>query len=151
MKEKPNILENYQELMIQFGFIVLFSTVFPPAALFSVISNVVQIDAQLSNMQYTRRFKAEVSDGIGTWMYCISTLCQMSIIMNCATIYFTSAVLERLFVKEKHDAHHKELADWSTKDFLLFVVLVEHVMILLKMALEQAIDDVPPTVVAGER
>lgn len=37
--DKPNILLFYEELVKQFGYIVLFSGIFPLAALLSIISN----------------------------------------------------------------------------------------------------------------
>lgn len=43
MKEKPDILANYMELVVQFGYIVLFSEVFPLAAFMSIISNYIQM------------------------------------------------------------------------------------------------------------
>ena len=39
MSDKPNILLYYEELVKQFGYIILFSGVFPLAALLSIISN----------------------------------------------------------------------------------------------------------------
>jgi hypothetical protein len=42
MSEKPNILDQYMELVIQFGYVVLFSEVFPLGALMSFISNAIQ-------------------------------------------------------------------------------------------------------------
>ena len=41
MAEKPNVLDQYMELVIQFGYIVLFSEVFPLGALMSLISNAI--------------------------------------------------------------------------------------------------------------
>tara|TARA_B110000305_G_C19302344_1_gene569773 strand:+ start:274 stop:546 length:273 start_codon:yes stop_codon:yes gene_type:complete len=43
ISEKPNMLDYYMELIIQFGYIVLFSEVFPLAGLMSLISNSLQI------------------------------------------------------------------------------------------------------------
>jgi len=37
----PNILEQYMELVIQFGYIVLFAEVFPLGAVMSLISNYI--------------------------------------------------------------------------------------------------------------
>ena len=90
VNEKPNILEYYMEIVCQYGFIVLFTSIFPPAALMSAISNWVQIKNQVNNMGRIRRFKAEVSDGIGNWLQCIQVLSQLSIMVNCAVVYFTS-------------------------------------------------------------
>jgi len=39
IKTKPDILMHYMELVVQFGYIILFSSVFPLAALMSLISN----------------------------------------------------------------------------------------------------------------
>ena len=49
---KPNILLFYEELVKQFGYIVLFSGIFPLASLLSIISNGIQVSSQISNMQY---------------------------------------------------------------------------------------------------
>lgn len=43
MSDPPNILLFYEELVKQFGYIVLFSNVFPLASLMSYISNGVQV------------------------------------------------------------------------------------------------------------
>lgn len=39
MPDKPNVLLFYEELVKQFGYIVIFSGIFPLAALLSIISN----------------------------------------------------------------------------------------------------------------
>lgn len=39
MEEKPEMLECYMELVVQYGYIVLFSVVFPLASLLSLVSN----------------------------------------------------------------------------------------------------------------
>lgn len=72
--EKANIIGDYMELIAQFGFIALFSEVFPPASLCSFVCNFIQMASQINNFKYTRRFKAEVGNGIGTFMECIEIL-----------------------------------------------------------------------------
>ena len=42
-------------------------------------------------------------------------------------------------------------AGWDLTSFFLLVVVVEHVMILLKMLVEQLINDTPAAVIRGER
>lgn len=74
MCDPPNILLFYEELVKQFGYIVLFSGVFPLASLMSYVSNGIQIRSQIANLQYQRRFKAEVSNGIGNWLGCLENL-----------------------------------------------------------------------------
>ena len=43
--DKPNILLFYEELVKQFGYIVIFSGIFPIAAFLSLISNGLQVDS----------------------------------------------------------------------------------------------------------
>ena len=95
---KTNILDNYMELIIQYGFIVLFSTVFPPAALLSCFTNYIIIRSSMNNFTYIRRFKAEVSNGIGNFMDCFEILTKLSIITNCGTIFYTSRRFRKIFV-----------------------------------------------------
>jgi hypothetical protein len=90
--EKPNIMQYYNELVIQYGYVVLFSVVFPLGAFMSLISNHIKFKSQVKNLKYFRRFKAEVSNGIGSWMTCLDQLSQISVYLNCMTLYFTSKV-----------------------------------------------------------
>ena len=92
------VIDCYMELVAQFGFIVLFSEIFPPAALFSLICNNIQITSQIDNFSYERRFKAEISNGIGEFMNCLEILVKFSIISNMGTLFFTSRTMIRLFV-----------------------------------------------------
>ena len=62
------------EMVVQFGYIVLFSVVFPLGAFMSLINNHIKIKSQVKNLRYFRRFPAEVSDGIGSWMTSLETL-----------------------------------------------------------------------------
>jgi hypothetical protein len=41
--DRPNILESYMELVVQFGYIVLFSVVFPLGAFMSLVNNHIKI------------------------------------------------------------------------------------------------------------
>ena len=41
--ERPNILESYMELIVQFGYVVLFSVVFPLGAFMSLVNNHIKI------------------------------------------------------------------------------------------------------------
>jgi hypothetical protein len=94
MSDNPNILLYYEELVKQFGYIVLFSGIFPLAALLSIISNGIQVSSQIKNLSYLRRFRAESSFGIGDWLDHLESLCFAAVIINCYATYFTSNVYE---------------------------------------------------------
>ena len=74
MSDPPNILLFYEELVKQYGYILLFSQVFPVAAIMSFISNAIQVRSQIKNLTYQRRFRAETSNGIGSWENILSSM-----------------------------------------------------------------------------
>lgn len=150
MTEKPEMLDCYMELVVQFGYIVLFSEVFPLASLLSLISNGIQIRSQIHNLKYMRRFGAEVSNGIGSWMTCLQTLSQISIYLNCATVFFTSKVYYKIFV-EGDDEISAITVGWDMTKFLLMVIAVEHSLLILKVFIEQTVEETPYFVVRGQR
>ena len=87
--EAPSILENYMELVIQFGYIILFGQIFPLGALFSYFSNEIQIYSQVDNLIYMRRPMPEVADNIGHWMGALETLSNLSVATNAILLYYT--------------------------------------------------------------
>ena len=144
------------ELVVQFGFIVLFSSVFPLAALMSLISNFIQVKSQTNNLQYQRRFKAEVSNGIGTFLNCLQIMTQLSVMINSGIIYFTSRTIKKWFLDneqhiEKVELHSPINRGWELVNFLVLVIVVEHGMLIIKIFVEQVINDTPEFVVHGER
>ena len=63
-----------------------------------------------------RRSKSEVSSGIGSWMMCLETLAQLSIITNCATVYFTSKIYYKMFVADAFEKDNKIGAKYIPKE-----------------------------------
>lgn len=167
MSDPPNILLYYEELIKQFGYIVLFSSVFPLAAFMSYVSNSIQVKSQIQNLKYQRRFKAEVSNGIGNWLNCLENLCQLGIIVNCAGVFFTSKIYMHIFVSEndnKMNDYQKHVLDatknhsdlrlstgWAPLNFFIVIVIIEHILLILKVVMEYFIDDVPDKLTRGER
>lgn len=90
-------------------------------------------------MKYTRRFKAEVGNGIGSFMDCLEILTKISIMSNCAMLFWTSKYFKALFVSvyapgtapEKKFEHVTAMTEnYTLTDFLQLVIYVEHVIIL---------------------
>ena len=61
-------LDDYLEMFLQFGYVSLFSSVFPTAALWALVNNIVEIRTDAFNMVhvYQRPF-AQPTAGIGAW------------------------------------------------------------------------------------
>ena len=61
--------------------------------------------------------------------------------INAGIIFFTSKVYKRLFVS---------LENWDNLKFLIFMVILEHLLLILRILVEQVIEDVPEEVIRGE-
>ena len=80
-------------------------------------------------------------------MNCISTLSQISIITNCAVLFFTSKRYRLLmcdtglFCEDTEEEElfpdaHRLVRGWYLVDFLVFVVVIEHIGMIAKILLE---------------
>lgn len=122
----------YNEAIIQFGFIILFSPAFSLAPLFSVVTNALEIKIKLNSMSYySRRMTAEGANGIGAWLPIMEFVAMVSIPVNVALIYWTgnietgmSSLVEVLSLRDSER--------WTPFNIFLLCVALEHVLIFLK-------------------
>jgi hypothetical protein len=115
------------QLVVQYGYIVLFSEVFPLASAMSFIQNTITISSQVNNFSYARRFKAEVSNGIGSFVSCLEILTKLSVMTNCMTIFFTSSTFQKIYV----EGDASSVTKWSYAKFLIIVLVTEHVLMII--------------------
>ncbi|XDV27249.1 hypothetical protein PO909_030811 [Leuciscus waleckii] len=124
-------LQDYQEMFIQFGYVVLFSSAFPLAAMCALINNIVEIrsDALKLCTGLQRPFGQRV-ENIGQWQTAMEAMGLIAIIVNCYLIG-QCGQLQRLF-------------PWmSPEAAIVSVVVLEHFAILLKYVIHVAIPDIP--------
>lgn len=193
---KFEVIDSYMELVVQFGFIAIFSSFFPLGPVLSFFANQIQYSSQTKNLIYMRRQKAEVSDGIGAWLDYLELMCILAVIFNSLSLYFTSQVYQATFagvdyydlvrrinleLKDNEDPNSGTLNDaalladlknagsgvtsvaaqraeelqittaigtWDVLAFLIAVVVLEHILLLVIMAMSAMIEDIPESVVA---
>lgn len=88
--EENSTAEAFNDLIMQFGYISLFSVAFPPAALFCFVCNMITMKSIMSEFKYKQRSLPEISIGIGQFLGMIEQISFMTIIINCAISLFTS-------------------------------------------------------------
>lgn len=122
-----------QEVVLQFGYVVLFCVSFPMIPFVAFVSNYIEIrvDAWKIGTQ-SRRPMPEGAEDIGTWQDVMNIMTVLSIIMNGGIIFFASDYLEVLY------GQSIELK-WKV---MIFTV-TEHVALIIKYIIEIAINDVP--------
>ncbi|XP_053321734.1 anoctamin-8 isoform X2 [Spea bombifrons] len=131
MKKYEDTFQDYQEMFVQFGYVVLFSSAFPLAALCALINNIIEIrsDAFKLCSGYQRPFGRRV-DGIGQWQNVMEAMGVIAIIVNCYLIG-QCGQLQRLL-------------PWlGPESVIIFIVVLEHFALLLKYIIHVVIPDIP--------
>ncbi|XP_038127178.1 anoctamin-8 isoform X3 [Cyprinodon tularosa] len=97
MQTYEGTLQDYQEMFIQFGYVVLFSSAFPLAAICALINNIIEIrsDALKLCTGLQRPFGQRV-ENIGQWQTAMEAMGLIAIIVNCYLIG-QCGQLQRLF------------------------------------------------------
>ncbi|KAF6734376.1 Anoctamin-8 [Oryzias melastigma] len=131
MQTYADTFEDYQEMFIQFGYVVLFSSAFPLAAMCALINNIIEIrsDAFKLCTGLQRPFGVRVAS-IGQWQTAMEAMGLIAIIVNCYLIG-QCGQLQRLF-------------PWLSPEMaIVSIVILEHFAVLLKYIIHVAIPDVP--------
>ncbi|XP_058870302.1 anoctamin-8 isoform X1 [Acipenser ruthenus] len=131
MKKYEDTFQDYQEMFIQFGYVVLFSSAFPLAAMCALINNIIEIrsDAFKLCTGLQRPFGQRV-ESIGQWQNVMEAMGFVAIVVNCYLIS-QCGQLQRLF-------------PWLSPEMaIISIVILEHFAVLLKYIIHVAIPDIP--------
>jgi len=124
------VLLEYNELVLQYGFVTLFAPAFPAAALIAMINNVVEIKADGYKLcKFHRRPEYSAAQDIGSWQYIIEVISVLSIITNCAIIAFTSHALARMELVQTQDRLSQVLVAFFCEHVILAIKLFIHVVV----------------------
>lgn len=129
----PGLFAEYIELLVQFGYLSLFSCVFPLTAVLLLINNLTEIrsDAYKVCKLFRKPFTAPVA-GMGVWQISFEVLSFVSVVSNCWLLMLSPQV--------QAECLRGEL---SCSNVLLLAVAMEHVLILVKVVLSVLIPDEP--------
>lgn len=129
----PGLFAEYIELLVQFGYLSLFSCVYPLTAVLLLINNLTEIrsDAYKICKLFRKPFCPPVAN-MGVWQIAFEVLSFVSVISNC-WLLLLSPWLQELC----------KGGGMNSTNVLLLAVLVEHVLILVKMVMAVLIPDEP--------
>ncbi|CAG8513238.1 11068_t:CDS:10 [Cetraspora pellucida] len=140
----------YEEMVIQFGFIALFGPAFPLAPLFAWLNNITEIRSDafkyLVELQRPVGFLAQ---DIGMWEYILNIIALMAVLSNATIIAFHSTWMKKQFQQYIDDPDDE---NQLLVVRLAFIMIFEHLFFLIQLFLAYIIPDVPRTVrIAAER
>lgn len=128
------VFNDWNELVLGFGFVVLFAPAFPLAPLVMFLSNVVEssTDSWKIFNDYQRPRYAGAAD-IGRWLSILQFLAFMAVITNSGFMVFTSNIVKYLF----HDPPLWQLA------FIAFTL--EHIIFAIILTFNSVMNDKRPS------
>ncbi|KAL9707566.1 hypothetical protein quinque_011084 [Culex quinquefasciatus] len=129
--EEYNTYDDYLELYIQFGYVVLFSSVAPMTAFWAILNNVIEIRLDAYKLcSFFKRPFARRTKNIGAWQLAFETLAVISIMTNCGILYLSPQM--------------RELAtNFSAEAYAIAFLVIEHVLLGLTWFIYKAIPDTP--------
>ena len=135
LMERYRSFTDYSTSIVQLGFVVFFSPVFPLAPLIALINNLCLIRLNAFKMCYTRqRPIAAKTGGIGVWEDVLQIMSVIAIVTNCCLMGLTSAQLRSL------------IPNWNDMTLAVGLFLLEHVLLLFKYWLHSAVPRLPLSV-----
>ncbi|KAJ9568403.1 hypothetical protein OSB04_004369 [Centaurea solstitialis] len=123
---EDGLFDEFLELALQFGMIMMFACAFPPAFAFAALSNVAEIRADaLKILAMYRRPVPRVAATIGAWLNIFQFLIVVSICTNCVLL----ACL--------YDSEGK----WAISPGLAAILIMEHVLLLIKFGFSRIVPE----------
>lgn len=96
--QKSSQFDDMLEMVVQYGFVTMFSPAFPLAAFFALINNLfeIRIDAQKYLKDLPRVMPQPIYDS-GPWLDILEITTKVSVLLNACIIAFTSVTLDELY------------------------------------------------------
>ncbi|XP_033175268.1 anoctamin-8 isoform X8 [Bombus impatiens] len=119
------------EMLSQLGYVCLFSSAFPLAAMAALLGNLLELRGDAFKLCFVlqRPFGRRVSN-IGTWQNAMEAMGLVAILVNCALIGLSGQV-QRMF------------PEMSATQTILLIVALEHIMLGIRFIIICAIPDIP--------
>lgn len=132
-------MQDYGELVVQFGYLVLFGLAFPPAAVVALVNNLIEgrTDA-FKILSLSQRVNADDAADIGAWYEILEILNVLSVVTNAGLVVFTAKAAQVIFGFDD-TADGWRLLLYNTVAFFV----MEHVLLAVKLAAAVLIPDVP--------
>ncbi|XP_076678994.1 anoctamin 8 white walker isoform X5 [Andrena cerasifolii] len=130
-KKYDGAFSEHLEMLSQLGYVCLFSSAFPLAAMAALLGNLLELRGDAFKLCFVlqRPFGRRVSN-IGTWQNAMEAMGLVAILVNCALIGLSGQV-QRMF------------PEMSATQTILLIVALEHIMLAIRFIIICAIPDIP--------
>lgn len=134
-------MEDYAELVIQFGYLTLFGIAFPLASVVNLINNVIEVRSDAYKiLVLSQRTNAEDAADIGAWYAILQVVNGLSVVTNVGLLVFTNDTLN---VLADLDGRYGEDTGRKMLYRVVLFFCVEHLLLAMKGGAAFLIKDVP--------
>lgn len=133
-------LADFNEMIIQFGFMTLFAVAFPGGAFFALLNNIQEIrsDAKKLLQGHQRPVHSQRED-IGGWGSMLHLISYIAVVTNAVIIGFTAKVsYEMIYDSDDHDDVPQISERYERYQLWITVAIAEHAIILLKAVIARS-------------
>ncbi|KAK7349230.1 hypothetical protein VNO77_06425 [Canavalia gladiata] len=131
---EDGLFDDFLELALQFGMILMFACAFPPAFAFAAVNNIMEIRTDaLKLLAILRRPVPRAAATVGAWLNIFQFLIVMSICTNCALLVWL----------------YDEEGKWKIEPGLAAILIMEHVLLLIKFSFSRLVPAEPAWVRAN--
>ena len=121
---------SYVDYGMSFSLIVFYSNAVPLASFLCCIISYAKLNLCITEMQYQRKVEPEISFGIGKFLGIFEIVSHLGLIINMAIALWSSETTKVYFFTTDSD-----IWNMDAMRLLLFLVVIEHALIVLKMAI----------------
>ena len=142
-------LDDYMELIINYGYVVMFSVACPLFPLFSLLLNILEVRVDAYKLCFLcQRPYPTPTNSIGTWIFIIRAVSVIGALTNTAILVFTANVFDIIPNPPTNDPEDYNGIYVNGQMWLHFVV-IEHFLLSIKYLLLVGLKPMPRVVKEG--
>lgn len=132
--------DDFNEMAIQFGYLALFSPVYPLACFFALLNNIVEMRVDASKVCYvSRRPTWRSEDNIGSWFGVMSLIGFVAVVTNVTMVIFVG----KLFAATDEEAEGGFAVRIKSWHLWGLCVGIEHALLMLRVFIMQGLPNTP--------
>lgn len=136
MAPYTSTIYDYNEMVIQFGYVTLFAAAMPLAAAIALFNNIIEIRTDAAKLLLeSQRPVYRVAEDIGSWQGILEVMAVISVLTNMLVLVVTSSTLKEWF-GDPSDPVVRSKALWAA-------IFIEHSLLLIKYLISIMIPDTP--------
>lgn len=133
-KDAYEIFDDYTEMVIQFGYLTLFASIYPLGSAVAICANLIEFHSDVFKLtSICRKPRVLRTSSIGTWQLLISLIVWMSALTNCFIFGYSSRQMMAYFpsffvIAADGD---QQYADGKGSFAILLVFLLERILLVM--------------------